>query len=304
MHPTRRQFLSLAAGAAGLAALPATSRAAPTKSLSLGFSLYGMKTLPIDRALAECSRIGYRNVELSLIAGFPTEPAKLTPAVRANVCQQIKTSGLGVSSLLVNLNLTSDEKGHAALIDMLRTSAIFAAEIDPKNPPIIQTVLGGKPAEWEEKKALMLARLHEWNAIAREHGVIVAIKAHVSSAVNTPDRLLWLFREAAASHLAIAYDYSHFALAHLSLEETLRPLAPYTRFVHVKDARWEGDQVRFLLPGEGQTDFKKYFRLLREFGYEGPLVVEVSSQIFNRPGYDPIAAAEKSYAVLAQALKA
>lgn len=71
----------------------------------------------------------------------------------------------------------------------------------------------------------------------------------------------------------------------------------------MKDARREGKDVRFLLPGDGGTDFREYFRLLRKHGYRGPVVVEVSSQIFSRPGYDPIATAEKSFAALAGAVR-
>ena len=105
--PSRRQFLQTAA----LAALASSaSAAAPVRRIGLGFSLYGMKTLPLDRALSECARIGYRNVELSLIAGFPTEPAKLTPAGRATIRQQLTAAGLPVASLLVNLSLTAEEK--------------------------------------------------------------------------------------------------------------------------------------------------------------------------------------------------
>lgn len=304
MSTTRRQFIKLASSAAGLVTLPAIARATDREGLSLGFSLYGMKTLPLERALSECARIGYRNVELSLISGFPTEPAKLTPPARTVIRQQIKASGLPVSSLLVNLSLLADEKAHAGHLEVLQLAARFAAEIDAAHPPIVQTVMGGKPADWEAKKATMAARLREWDSIARQHAVTVAIKAHVSNAVNNPEKLLWLFREAGGTNLALAYDHSHFALAGLSVEDSLRPLAPHTKFVHVKDARWEANEVRFLLPGEGQTDYPAYFRLLRKMGYRGPLVVEVSSQIFSRPGYDPIAAAEKSHAALAPALEA
>lgn len=300
MLTTRRHFLQRAAGAVGLASLPALAVTPAEDPLSLGFSLYGMKTLLLERALSECARIGYRNVELALMTGFPTDPAKLTPDFRASVRRQLRAAGLPVSSLIVNLSLAGDAKGQAAVLETLRLAAMFAAEIDPANPPVIQTVLGGKPAEWDEKKAQMAERLRAWDAAAAERGVTVAIKAHVSSAVNSPDRLLWLFQQAAGRNVALAYDYSHFALAGLTLEESLRPLAPHTKFVHVKDGRMEGKEVRFLLPGEGHTDFAHYFRLLRQSGYRGAVVVEVSAQISNRPGYDPIAAAERSYAALSR----
>ena len=303
MISTRRDFIAVASGGLALATLRLQGAPSPQEGLSLGFSLYGMKTLPLDRALAECTRIGYRNVELSLIAGFPTEPAKLTPEGRAAIRRQLTTAGLPVASLLVNLSLTVDEKAHAAHLETLQLAARFAAEIDPKHPPIVQTVMGGTPSEWDAKKAVMAARLKEWDAIARQHNITVAVKAHVSSAVNSPDRLLWTLREAKGTHLAIAYDHSHYALGGLSIEESLKPLAPYTKFVHVKDARREGKDVRFLLPGDGGTDFREYFRLLRKHGYRGPVVVEVSSQIFSRPGYDPIATAEKSFAALAGAVR-
>jgi len=44
--------------------------------------------------------------------------------------------------------------------------------------------------------------------------------------------------------------------------------------------------------------------LLRKFRYSGPVCVEVSSQLFNQPGYDPVAAAKSSYAALSQAMNA
>ena len=296
---TRRDFFTSAAAAGACAAAGMSAPAPSEGGLSLGFSLYGMKSLPLAQALAVCRRIGYRNVELALIAGFPTEPAKLDQVTRAAIRRELVDAKLPVSSLLINLSLAADEKANAVHLGNLRTAARFAAEISPLDPPIIQTVMGGAPKEWAERKSVMVARLRDWDAIAREHGVTVAIKAHVSSAVNSPERLLWAFREAGRSNLAIAHDHSHFALAGISVADGLRELAPHTRFVHLKDARMEGKEVRFLLPGEGSTDFGEYARLLRAARYRGPCVVEVSSQIFNRPGYDPVVTAERCHAALA-----
>lgn len=298
---TRREFMTVAAGGATIAGLPLLSAKVARNDLNLGFSLYGMKALPLERALAECARIGYRNIELALITGFPTEPGNLTRETRTAVRRQIAASGLPVSSLLINLSLAAEEKDHRIHLKNLRIAALFAAEIDPVNPPIVQTVMGGTSKDWEAKKALMAVRLREWNLIARDHGITLALRAHVMSGVNTPERLLWMLREADGSNLAVAHDYIHYALGGISLEDSIRPLASQIKFVHLKDARREGNEVRFLLPGDGETDYAAYFQLLEKYGYHGPLVVEVSSQIFSRPDYDPIAAAEKAYAALTRA---
>ena len=74
-------------------------------------------------------------------------------------------------------------------------------------------------------------------------------------------------------------------------------------FIHVKDARGSADRFEFLLPGEGDIDYVEYFKQVRAAGYRGPVVVEVSSQISNRAGYDSAAAARRSYVPLAEAMK-
>jgi inosose dehydratase len=308
---TRRTFLARAAvasattaaiGAVAARRLSAATSATREPPLSLGFSLYGMKTLPLSRALAECARIGYRNVELALLAGFPTDPAKLTSDVRRATREACAGAGQRVSALMVNLSLTANEAARTAHLGVLRQACEFAREIDATAPPVVETVLGGKPATWDADRADMVARLREWDAVAREHAITLAVKAHVGSGVNSPERLLWLLREAGVTQTAVAYDHSHFGLAGLSIDAGLAPLASRTRFVHLKDAAGDSASSRFLLPGEGRADFAAIFRALVAAGYRRAVVVEVSGQIFNRPGYDPVAAAESSYAALAPLL--
>ena len=50
---TRREFMTVAAGGATVAGLPRLGAKAVRNDFNLGFSLYGMKTLPLERALAE-----------------------------------------------------------------------------------------------------------------------------------------------------------------------------------------------------------------------------------------------------------
>jgi inosose dehydratase len=295
----RRRFLQLLAAAS--AAAVTKTRAAENK-LELGFSLYGMKSLPLADALRTCAEIGYKNVELPLNPGFPTELAALTDEKRRELRELLAKNHLSVSALMLNLSLTATDAQHADNVARIGAAGQLAHELDPKNPPVIETVLGGKPAEWEMLKEKMAERLRGWAQAATEAKTVVALKAHVGSAVNTPERLLWLLEQVKSTAIVVGYDYSHFELAGLTLGETLRPLLPQTRFIHVKDTIGDSAKFQFVLPGQGRTDYGAYFALLRVLGYRGPIVVEVSAQVFNQPGYDPVQAARESYTALAPKL--
>ncbi|MFM7773886.1 MAG: sugar phosphate isomerase/epimerase family protein, partial [Candidatus Kapaibacterium sp.] len=155
--------------------------------------------------------------------------------------------------------------------------------------PILETVLGGSPAKWQEQKGGMVDRLRGWAAAAERAKTVIALKAHVSSAVNSPDRLLWLLDEVKSPALQLAYDYSHFEVQGIDMAESMKLLLPRTRFIHVKDSQGDAAKFKFLLPGGGRTDYVQYFSFLKQHGYVGPVCVEVSGQVFSVPNYDPIA---------------
>jgi sugar phosphate isomerase/epimerase len=102
--------------------------------------------------------------------------------------------------------------------------------------------------------------------------------------------------------MLVARYRRHFELREISREKSGRKLAAKTEFVHVKDPAADAQKAKMLLPGEGRTDYRALVPLLRSTSYRGPVVVEVSSMIFNQFEYDPVVAAEKSYAALAKAL--
>jgi inosose dehydratase len=261
-----------------------------------------MKSLPLDEALKVCSETGYQNVELALNAGWHAEPKLLSKDARKALRRELDERHLGVSALMLNMSLAVDDTAHAKNLAAIKEAAELAHDLYPERPPLVETVLGGKPADWDKLKDSMAARLKSWATTAEESKLLIAIKAHVGSAVNSPERLKWLLEQAPSKAICVAYDYSHFQLQGIPLEQSLRTLVPYTRFVHVKDTAGTAAKFQFLLPGEGHTDYAAYFKLLRELGYHGPVVVEVSAQVFNKPGYDPVAAAKECYAKLAPAL--
>jgi inosose dehydratase len=275
------------------------ARGASTAPLSLGFSLYGMKSLPLSAAFSACARVGYGNVELCLAPGFPAEPARLTKAERKAVRRWAGDLGMEISAAMNDMRLFGNPSGHAANLESIKAAAAVLHDTGAGPAAPIESILGGRPADWEREKEGAAERLQQWGEVARAEGVAIVVKGHAASACDDPVKLCWLIERAGSADIGVNFDQSHYQLAGFSLADSLRALQRWIRLVHVKDSAGTEADPRFLLPGDGSTDFARYFRLLRESGYRGALVAEVSSQIFSVPGYEPLAAAERCYRALA-----
>ncbi len=282
-----------------LSVLPAGLIAAPKPAVRLYVGNYGMQPLEPDRALAAIREIGYDGAELCLMPGWPTEPAKLDAAARRRIRQQ----PLPIPSMIENFNLLVSDADHAKTLDRIRTAAKLAHDVSPKQLPLLQSVLGGKPSEWEQVKSKMASRLADWGRVAQEVGLKLAVKSHVGSASDTPEKLIWLLDQVKSPALTAIYDYGHFELLKLDLKTSLETLLPRTSFLTVKDGRLVDGKTQFLLPGDGTIDYAQYCSLLKQHRYRGWMLVEISRQLQTAPGYDPIAAARKSYENMAAPLR-
>jgi sugar phosphate isomerase/epimerase len=287
-----------------LAALPISVWAAnlpqPAAAVSFGFSLYGMKNVPVIEAIRTCAAIGYDSVELCLFPGW-TEPDQLSPAMRRDIRSTLQQKGMALSALMEQLSPLDPKLPKNARLEHIRKAAALGHDLSSSRPRI-ETVLGGNSADWEKVKHQLADQVAQWAAEAAHCDAVICVKAHVGGAVDTADKLLWLYHQVNLPALKLVYDYSHFQLVGLSLEPTLRAIIPYCAFIHVKDAKGNAAQPQFLLAGDGTIDYVAYFRLLRETRYVGPVVCEVSAQLQHAPGYDPLQAARQSYQRLSLAL--
>lgn len=305
---TRRQALGIlgagVAWAGGGWSVP-TAEAAALPSIPFAYSLYGMRSLPLMRALRVCADIGYSGVELACMEGWPCDPALLSPEDRMRVRNQLQALSLRLPCLMENLRLVVPAEQHRANLERIKLMGQLAYDLAGDGPvPVVETVLGGRPTEWEQVREMMVAALASWAKVAEQSRVVLAVKAHVSNAVHRPDDLLWLLRQVDSPWIKAAFDYSHFERQGLPLAQSLRLLLPQTVFVHIKDnIRTEDGKVEFALPGEGATNYREYMKLLTDGNYSGAVCVEVSSQVFNKPDYDPIVAAERCYLQLRPAFE-
>jgi sugar phosphate isomerase/epimerase len=281
---TRRSLLALAAGAPLLRA--------QTRVLQFGFSLYGMKTLPWREGLGHVARIGYKATELSLRPGWNTEAKLLTKSDRAEIRKRISGLGLALPSVMENLGLARPGGSVQANLDRLKAAAEICYECSPKPPALIETTVGGRPNTWEDIKSGMAGELAQWAKTLEQLRVVLAIKCHSKTGMSQPEYALWLTGQVESPWVKVVYDYSHFLANSLDMKTTMAQIIPRAVFVHIKDTQGRAPNHRFLLPGDGDIDYKQYVAALTAAGYRGPVVVEVSVDVFDQPGYDPVKAAQ------------
>jgi inosose dehydratase len=260
-----------------------------------------MKSLPLPDALDVCKRCGYDGVELALMPGYHADPAKLMPGDVKTLTKRLADANLSVLGLMENLPALGDAAAHRQNLDRLGAAADLANALVPDRPPPIETVLGGKPAEWDKVKDQLAERLVDWAAVGKGRKTVIAVKPHVANALHTVAGAAWLVKQVGSEWLRLAFDFSHFELRGVRAEDAVKELAPLSVFAHVKDAKGTPERFEFLLPGDGATDYTKLAKLLSAAKYSGAVVVEVSAQVSNKPGYDPAAAAKSSFRALGAA---
>ncbi|MDQ3692054.1 MAG: sugar phosphate isomerase/epimerase [Chloroflexota bacterium] len=274
--------------------------------LLLSYSTWGMPEVPIDIAVAHCAGLGFDGLELTVCPGWRTEGTSLDAAQRREIRRLYTDHEIELGGLCANTTLLADDPTeHAANLARFRAYLDLAAELQrPGEHLSVSTTAGGAPADWEGLKWRLVNLFGELAAYAHGAGVVVSMEPHVSTALHHPDQALWLLAQVNSPALGIHFDISHFNVQGMDMEEVIAKLAPHSVHTHVKDERGVVPDFEFLIPGEGEMDYPRYLRAMARAGYDGHIVVEVSKMVQARPGYDPLAAATRSYRVLAAAFAA
>ena len=303
---TRRESLKhLIAGAVSLGSGALSRAAEPKLTIGLGQGNYGMQNYPVDKAIQMIADVGYDSVELTLMPGWPTEPAKVSASERRSIRKQVGDLGLAMPSLLDTIPvLPKNSLDHKNNLERIRRGAQFGHDVNPGVggvTPCIQTTLGSKSQDWDSQKGLAAEHLKDWSEVGKEMRMVVAFKGENLNINDTSQKTLWLLQQVNSPWLRVLYDYSHYQAGGETLPDSLNRLMPYTVMVSIKDGKNYTDKPGFerLLPGDGSIDYADYYRRLMQLHYHGHTVVEISHQISIRAGYDPVYAVKHSYANIA-----
>src|SRR5205807_1104579 len=167
----------------------------------------------IAAALTALADIGYDCVELPVMPDWPADSARISRDARREIRTELAAHGLRLTALMENLPALGDDAQHRANLERLRRAAELARDLAPEEPaagksrvPLIETILGGKPGEFDAVKEVLVDRLRVWAKVATDAQIVVAIKAHVGNATQRPEQLLWRISHVASPWLQAAYD--------------------------------------------------------------------------------------------------
>lgn len=274
--------------------------------MRLGYCTHAMPTLTADEQIQTIAALGFDSVELTVRPGWRTELNTLDSAERRRIRGLLDRHGLHLPAIAGHASpIERDADEHRENWRRLIGAIDLCADLaGPDGPPALDTTIGGEFEDFEAARPFIVDRIGALVAHGERRGVVIATEPHVGSWLRTIDRVLWLLAAVPSPYHRLTFDVSHFNVQGVPFEESVAALAPHADFVHVKDERGVVPDYQFLIPGEGDFDYAGYLRAMARAGYGGVVCVEVAKMVQARPDFDPIAAARRSYDVLAAAFEA
>jgi inosose dehydratase len=271
--------------------------------MKLGYSTWGMPKLSIDVAVNHIASLGYDGMEISVLPAWTTAIDTLDTAERKRILNLVNSKGLTISAISGHASLLEEDPAdNERNLQRLKAAIDLAVEWAQNGRiPYVNTLSGGRTANWDAQKELFAERLLPAAQYAKSRGVTLAMEPHVDGLVDTPERMVTILKMVNEPALKVNFDISHFDIMGMPSEESISILAPYTVHTHVKDQRGRYPNYEFLTPGEGDFDYVDYLKRMHAHGYDGFINAEIGMMRQRKPDYDPLAACDLSYKTLSKA---
>lgn len=276
---TRREFLRQLAGAGVAATLPAVSFANGTTADSepcIPVCIFSKHLHWLDwEPMAEtAAKLGFDGVDLTVRDGGHVLPERVEEDL-PKAASIIRKAGLALP--MVTSGIADTRSPHAESI-LKTVSALGIPRY--RWGGFRYTDAGSLPDQLAELNPLV-AELEEMN---RKYKLCAMYHTH--SGLNEVGASMWdlwtLVKDRDTQWISVNYD-----VAHATVEGGLgdwvhstRLLVPFTKGIAVKDFYWEKNtkgkwEPRWCPLGEGMVDFKRYFAMLKQANFSGPLQLHV-----------------------------
>ena len=138
--------------------------------------------------------------------------------------------------------------------------------------------LGPGAADNARSKADNITAIRKLIPTAKNAGVILALEnlpkfKKYPLYPNNQDELLDLFYELDDPNLGICWDFGHGLMSDNDQAQALLKIGKNLKVTHIHD-NFKNDDLH-LIPGIGVTDWKALMPILKNIGYDGPLMLEL-----------------------------
>ena len=249
-------------------------------------------SMEFEKALDYVTSVGIEAVEIGCggyIGDAHCKPAELLkdPLAIERMKQAINSRGLDVSALSVHANpLHPDQSIGEPHRQAITNTILLAEKLGVQTVVTFSGCPGGGPEDkhpnwvtcpwpnefsktvqrqWEE---VMIPYWRETAALARNHGVRIAIEMHPGFCVYNPETALNL-RAAIGDNLGTNLDPSHLFWQNIEPVEAIRALGEAIFHVHAKDAKLDpiNSRVNGVLDTKSYRDVRRRSWVFRTVGY-------------------------------------
>ncbi len=256
-----------------------------------GFDCVEVMCWPVGKA--ERRYAGVTHIDVSTLTATQVDEIK----------QLLAETGVSISGLGYYPNpLAPDPEEAATYVEHIKKVIQAAERLGIKT---VNTFIG---RDWTKSVEDNWCRfLHTWRplvAFAEEHGVRIGIEncpmlftadewPGGKNLATTPSIWRRMFEEIPSPNFGLNYDPSHMVWQQMDYLKPLREFADRIFHIHAKDVRIDRhrlDEVGILayplqfhtpkLPGLGEIDWGKFFSVLTDTGYDGPVCIEVEDRAY------------------------
>jgi sugar phosphate isomerase/epimerase len=280
---------------------------------TLGFVSAILAELSLEEVLQTAKATGYNGVELMCwpvgkaerrYAGVThldvADFGEARKAETQELCAQygVTITGLGYYPNPLDPNAEDAERYVAHLKRVITAAATLGV-------PVVNTFIGRDPKKSVDENWPRF--LEAWPPIVRhaeEAGVKIGVencpmyfsKDEWPSGKNLAvSPTIWrrMFEAIPSDHFGLNYDPSHLVWQHMDYVAPLREFAGKLFHVHAKDVRVDRHRLNDVgilatpleyhlpkLPGLGEIEWGRFFSVLGDTGYRGPVVVEVEDRAY------------------------
>ncbi|MDO8586117.1 MAG: sugar phosphate isomerase/epimerase family protein [Armatimonadota bacterium] len=253
--------------------------------------------------LSEAKRLDYKAVEL--LAAWTNTPEQMKEArsraddLGLKVCCYDVSNNFCVTGSDLDSQIADVKKGIEAALQLgARVIRVFSGSQK-------------KGLAFEAARGMIVEAFYRIAPEAEAAGITMAMENHGRLAA-TSEQVMRIIKSVGSPALKSTLDTGNFTIGDEDPVVAARNLATLVAHVHVKDISWDnvqgeppqvfvsntGRKVRPEVIGEGQIDFAKIFRILKNAGFNGHLSLEYEG---NDPEPDGVARSTANLIKLAEA---